>query len=76
MNKHVQIRNVSPELHRKLTARARKQGLSMSAYLIQEMERIAALPTLAEMAERLKRLPTVKLSPSAEELIHEDRDSR
>ena len=68
--------NVSPELHRKLTARARKQGLSMSAFLIQEMERIAALPALAEMAERLKRLSPIELSPSSEELIREDRDSR
>ena len=53
-----------------------KQGLSMSAYLIQEMERIAALPALAEMAERLKRLSPIELSPSSEELIREDRDSR
>ncbi len=52
----MQIRNVSPDLHRKLTLNARKQGLSLSAYLIQEFERVAALSTLAELAERIWQL--------------------
>jgi hypothetical protein len=76
MNKHVQIRNVSPTLHRKLKAQARKQGLTLSAHLIREMEWTAARPTLREMAERVRKLPPIKLDPPSEVLIREDRDSR
>ena len=73
INKHIQIRNVPPALHRKLMSRARKQNVTLSEYLRQEMTRIAALPTLQEMTARLKRLPPVKLDPSSAEMIRRDR---
>jgi antitoxin FitA len=76
MNKHIQIRNVPRALHKKLVARARKQNITLSEYLRQEMARIAALPTLQEMTARLRRLPPVKLKRPSAELIREDRDSR
>lgn len=76
MNKHIQIRNVPPALHKKLVTRAKKQNMTLSEYLRQEMARIAVLPTLQEMTARLKQLPPVKLDLSSTELIRQDRDSR
>ena len=54
MNKHIQIRNVSDSLHRKLKIRATEKGLSLSAYLLRELERLVAFPTFEELIE-LKR---------------------
>jgi plasmid stability protein len=38
---NVQIRNVPPELHRKLKARAAEKGLTLSEYLLGIVEREA-----------------------------------
>ena len=72
---HIQIRNVPPELHRKLKIRAVEEGLTLSEYLLREAERAAARPTIAELTSRIRsrKLPTLR-TPSAE-LIREDRDS-
>jgi plasmid stability protein len=73
---HIQIRNVPPELHRKLKMRAAAAGLTLSDYLLREAEESAAKPTIAELTERIRsrKLATLK-TPSAD-LIREDRDSR
>ncbi len=65
---NVQIRNVPPELHRKLKIRAAEKGMSLSDYLLIEVDKIAAVPTPEEIKERVRRLPRPKLSepPSAE----------
>jgi hypothetical protein len=51
----IQIRGVSDEAHRCLKARAALAGMSLSEYLRIELERLASLPTLDEMLERLAR---------------------
>ena len=71
---HIQIRNVPPDLHRKLKERAEKAGMSLSEYLLAEVTMIAETPTLEEFAERIRRLPPVRI-PSASEIIRRDRDS-
>ena len=72
----VQIRNVSPETHRRLTELADGKGMSLSEYLRLELERIAALPTWEEIGRRMDRY-RVDLEPGlAAELIREDRESR
>ena len=74
---HVQIRNMPDALHRKLKARAALAGLSLSDYLLAEVERGAELPTLAEWlasvrsGEQLEQLAT---RPA--DLIRSDRDAR
>jgi plasmid stability protein len=55
MSKMIQLRNVPEELHRKLKARAALEGLSLSDYLLREVQRVAERPTLAELRERLAR---------------------
>jgi plasmid stability protein len=49
----VQVRNVPEALHRKLKARAADSGKTLSAYLLTELERLAARPTREEMLARL-----------------------
>jgi antitoxin FitA len=61
MTKMIQIRNVPDEVHRALKVRAAKAGMTLSDYLLSEIERVAARPTLAEMMERLRRDEPVEL---------------
>ena len=49
----IQIRNVPDELHRKLKARAAREGTTLSDYLLSEIEQVAEKPTLRELTERL-----------------------
>lgn len=55
----VQIRGVSAKAHRRLKARAALEGKSLSEYLRGEIEELAELPTLEEMAARIASHPSV-----------------
>jgi plasmid stability protein len=70
----VQIRDVPDPIHRKLKARAAQRGASLSEYLRQELERIAATPTNQELRERLARREPVHLSETPAEAIRAIRD--
>jgi plasmid stability protein len=76
MSVMVQIRNVPDALHRRLKARAALEGMSLSDYLLAELRRVAERPSLAELRERLERRPPTDPSPSPEEAIRAERDSR
>ncbi|HET7840439.1 MAG TPA: toxin-antitoxin system HicB family antitoxin [Terriglobia bacterium] len=67
MAKTIQIRNLSPELHRRLKARAAMEDLSLPEYLLREFRKIAEQPTLEEMQRRLRELPPFDppISPAA-----------
>lgn len=71
----IQIRNVPDAVHRTLKARAAVAGQSLSDYLLAEIARVAALPTRAEMLERLHRRPRVTLKTPAATVIRQERDS-
>ncbi len=51
----VQVRDVPDGTVEALKVQAAREGLSLSAYLRREFERLAAQPTNAEVAERLAR---------------------
>jgi plasmid stability protein len=70
---HIQIRNVPPDLHRKLKIRATEEGLTLSEYLLREAERAASRPTIAELTDRIRnrKLPKLKTSPA--DLVREGR---
>ena len=70
----IQIRNVPPELHRKLKVRAAAAGMTLSDYLLAEAERLAALPTAEEMKERLRRLSRPELAEAPHETLRRIRD--
>jgi plasmid stability protein len=72
---HIQIRNVPPDLHRRLKIRATEEGLTLSDYLLREAERVAARPTPAELTERIRKRGLVRLSVPSADLIREDRES-
>ena len=74
MSKMVQIRNVPDTLHRKLKARAAEARQTLSDYLLAEMERLAALPTRAQMLERIRSRTRVSLKTSAATVIREERE--
>jgi plasmid stability protein len=76
MPKMIQVRNVPDSLHRKLKARAASEGLSLSDFVLREMESVAQFPTLKEMAERLASLPPVKYKRSPVEILREERARR
>jgi uncharacterized protein (DUF1778 family) len=73
MGKMIQLRNVSPELHRKLKSRAALAGMSLSDYLIAIVARDAAKPTLEEFRLRLRSREFMNLGGSAAEIIREHR---
>lgn len=72
----IQIRNVPPELHRRLKARAALAGRSLSDYLLEEIRRLAELPTPEEFRARLRRRSAVKTDISLAEAVRAERDSR
>ena len=74
---HVQIRNMPVALHRKLKARAAIAGLSLSDYLLQEVERGSDLPTLDEwLAEVRGGRQLTRLNVRPAELIRAEREAR
>ena len=76
MQKLIQIRHVPPETHRKLKARAALAGMSLSDYLLREIERLANQPTPDEIRTRLAKLPRVELPEPAAALVRRERDAR
>jgi antitoxin FitA len=71
----VQIRNVPPELHRRLKARAAIEGLSMSDFVLREIRKALDQPTRQEVLERLRARPARQFRRSAAEVIRAERDS-
>ena len=73
MKKHIQIRNVPEDLHRKLKSRAALAGMSLSEYLLQEARKIVERPTVEELRQRLHQRRPVKGPIDSAALIREAR---
>ena len=76
MNKTIRIRNVPEALHRKLKARAAMEGVSMSRYVLREIERSLERPTRRELLEAIASQPETVLDPSPAEILREERGRR
>ncbi len=72
----VQIRNVPPEFHRRLKARAALEGMSMSDYILREVGKALERPMRAEVLERLRNRPVRRLKRNAADVIRAERDVR
>ena len=72
----IQLRHVPDDLHRKLKARAAMAGLSMSDYLLQEVQRIAERPTVAELKSRLMQRTSVTTKVSPAKAVRAEREGR
>lgn len=71
----IQVRNVSEAVRRQLQARAADCGLSMSAYLLTELTRLASIPTRDQMRARLRSRPRIELTESQARMVRRERDS-
>ncbi len=76
MSVMIQIRNVPDELHRRLKSRAARAGMSLSDYLLAEVQRSAEQPTIEELRARLSALPPIVSDLSAADAVRAERDSR
>ena len=76
MSKMVQIRNLPDAVHRKLKARAAIAGLALSDYVRLELERALEKPTREELLARVAKSASVRLKPTAAELVRAERNSR
>jgi antitoxin FitA len=61
MSKMIQIRNVPDEVHRALKARAAREGMTLSDYLLREVTKVAERPTLEEFFRRVREREPVML---------------
>lgn len=75
MSKMIQIRNVPDELHRRLKVRAARAGMTLSDYLLSEIEQVADKPSLREWLEKVARDEPVKLDEPPEVTIRRMRDA-
>lgn len=72
----IQIRNVPETLHRRLKSRAALAGQSLSDYLLAEIGRAAARPTLEELRARLETREAATLAESPADAVRAERDAR
>ena len=71
----IQIRNVPDKIHRQVKARASLAGMSMSEFILQELQRVVERPSRDELLDRLSKLRGLEVEPSPSELIRRERDS-
>jgi len=76
MSVMVQVRNVPDEVHRKLKSRAALAGLSLSDYILAELERSLERPTRQELLERLATRPRASVKPRPAAALRAERESR
>jgi plasmid stability protein len=74
MSVMIQIRNVPTETHQRLKSRAALAGMSLSDYLLNEIQQVADLPTMEELRARLESRSPVTLSESTADLVRAERD--
>ena len=72
--KMIQIRNVPDALHRTLKARAALEGKSLSDYLREELELLAARPTIDSLQRRIAERAPIHPSQSAAEVLCNERE--
>ncbi len=76
MPRMLQIRNVPEDTHRLLKSRAAMEGVSMSHFVLREIEKIVRRPSRREVLEAIRNQPPVALDVTPAEVVKEARDSR
>ena len=72
---NVQVRDVPEDVHRKLKSRAALSGQSLNEFLLERMSEMARVPTVPELAERIRRREPYT-GPSSAKVIREERGRR
>ena len=76
MSTMIQIRNVPDSLHRRLKARAALEGVSMSLYVLREIERALSRPSRQELLRAIREQPAVVLDRAPADVLREERGLR
>lgn len=76
MTKMIQVRNVPDAVHREAKARAARAGLSLSDYLLRELEQALSVPPVEEVLARIAGRERLEPSESPAELVRAERERR
>lgn len=76
MSKMIQVRNVPESLHREVKARAARAGMSLSDYLLREIERAVEAPPAEEVLRRLEMRHRPELKETPAEAVRAERSER
>jgi len=76
MGKTLQVRDVPEPVHRALRQRAARRGKSLSAYVLEELERLARQQPLDEWLDDLHHHAPVRLRSSVAALVRREREAR
>ena len=76
MSKTIHIRDVPDELHREAKARAARAGLSLSDFLLRELERALSVPPVEKVLARIAARERPRLSESPAQIIRRERERR
>jgi len=76
MGKTIQVRDVPPDVHRRLKARAAEQGRTLSELVREQLEDAAQRPTMAEMLDRLGAAEPADRGESSAASVRAGRDER
>lgn len=71
--KTIQIRNVPDAMHREAKARAARAGMSLSDFLLRELEQSLSLPPVEVVLARIAGRERLELSESPAEIIRAGR---
>jgi len=71
----IQIRNVPESVHRTLKARSALAGKSLSDLILDELVAMAALPSMAEIKQRLSEAEPFTMRQSSAVLVRKERDA-
>ena len=76
MHKAIQIRDVPDDVHRRLKARAAREGRTLSELLRQELEEIANRPSLEEVLDRIQSREPVAGGEASADAVRAGRAER
>jgi plasmid stability protein len=76
MKAMIQIRNVPEKLHRDLKVRSAQEGISMSQFILREIQRALERPSRIEVLRRIAERGETHLPQPAADILREERDSR
>ena len=72
----IQIRHVPEPVHRKLKTRAAQEGMSLSDYLLREIEGISKRPTVDELLERIRLRDKAPATLDTVSAVRDEREAR
>jgi plasmid stability protein len=72
---NVQIRDVPDGVHRRLKSQAALAGQSLNEFLLARLSEIASVPTVPELAQRIRERAPYD-GPSSAAVIRRERDRR